>query len=50
MHLDDKKISVSLTTMPLKSEDGGTGADDDGGSREPGAGYLLDRLGASLNA
>jgi uncharacterized protein YndB with AHSA1/START domain len=60
MHLDDKKISVSLATMQLKSEDGGTtlmvaeqGAFldgyDDAGSREHGTGYLLDRLGASLN-
>ena len=60
MHLDDKKISVSLATMQLKNEDGGTkfmvteqGAFldgyDDGGSREHGTAYLLDRLGASLN-
>jgi hypothetical protein len=46
--------------MQLKSEDGGTklivteqGAFldgyDDAGSREHGTGYLLDRLGASLN-
>ncbi|ACK51148.1 Activator of Hsp90 ATPase 1 family protein [Methylocella silvestris BL2] len=60
MHLDDKKISVSLATMQLKIEDGGTrlkvteqGAFldgyDDAGSREHGAGYLLDRLGASLD-
>ena len=60
MHLDDKKISVSLATMQLKSEDGGTklmvaeqGAFldgyDDAGSREHGTGFLLDRLGESLN-
>ena len=60
MHLNDKKISVSLATMQLKSEDGGTklmvaeqGAFldgyDDAGSREHGTGFLLDRLGASLN-
>jgi uncharacterized protein YndB with AHSA1/START domain len=60
MHLDDKKISVSLATMQLKSEDGGTklmvteqGAFldgyDDAGSREHGTGHLLDALGASLN-
>jgi uncharacterized protein YndB with AHSA1/START domain len=60
MHLDDKKISVSLATMQLKSEDEGTklmvseqGAFldgyDDAGSREHGTGYLLDQLGASLN-
>lgn len=60
MHLDDKKISVSLATMQLRSEAGGTtlmvteqGAFldgyDDAGAREHGTGYLLDRLGASLN-
>jgi len=59
MHLDDKKISVSLATMQLASEGGGTtlkvteqGAFldgyDDAGSREHGTGYLLDKLGASL--
>ncbi len=61
MHLNDKKISVSLATMQLKSQDGGTtlmvaeqGAFldgyDDAGSREHGTGYLLDRLGESLGA
>jgi uncharacterized protein YndB with AHSA1/START domain len=60
MYLDDRKISVSLATMQLKSENGGTklivaeqGAFldgyDDAGSREHGTGYLLDALGASLN-
>jgi uncharacterized protein YndB with AHSA1/START domain len=60
MHIDDKKISVSLATMQLKSENGGTtlmvteqGAFldgyDDSGSRERGTVYLLDQLGASLN-
>lgn len=60
MHLDDKKISVSLATMQLRSEAGGTtlmvteqGAFldgyDDAGAREHGTGFLLDRLGASLN-
>ena len=59
MHLDDKKISVSLATMQLKAEGGKTtlkvseqGAFldgyDDAGSREHGTGYLLDALGASL--
>jgi len=59
MHLDDKKISVSLATMQLKAEDGKTtlmvteqGAFldgyDDAGSREQGTGQLLDMLGASL--
>jgi len=60
MHLNDKKIPVSLATIQLRSEDGGTklmvaeqGAFldgyDDAGSREHGTLYLLDRLGASLN-
>ena len=59
MHMDDKKISVSLATMQLKAEAGKTtlmvteqGAFldgyDDAGSREHGSGHLLDMLGASL--
>ncbi len=59
MHLDDKKISVSLATMQLQAEGAKTrlivteqGAFldgyDDAGSREQGTGYLLDALGASL--
>jgi len=59
MHLDDKKISVSLATMQLKAQGAKTtlmvteqGAFldgyDDAGSRERGTGYLLDALGASL--
>jgi uncharacterized protein YndB with AHSA1/START domain len=59
MHLDDKKISVSLATMALKAQGGKTtlmvteqGAFldgyDDAGSREHGTGHLLDALGASL--
>ncbi len=59
MHLDDKKISVSLATMQLQAEGGKTtlkvteqGAFldgyDDAGSREHGTGQLLDALGASL--
>jgi uncharacterized protein YndB with AHSA1/START domain len=59
MHLDDRKISVSLATMQLKAEGGKTtlkvseqGAFldgyDDAGSREHGTGHLLDALGASL--
>ena len=59
MHLDDRKISVSLATMELKAEGGKTtlkvseqGAFldgyDDAGSREQGTGHLLDALGASL--
>jgi uncharacterized protein YndB with AHSA1/START domain len=59
MHLDDRKISVSLATMQLTADGGTTtlkvseqGAFldgyDDGGSREHGTGLLLDALGASL--
>lgn len=59
MHLDDKKISVSLATMELHSEGAKTrltvteqGAFldgyDDAGSREHGTGLLLDALRASL--
>ncbi|HEV7997390.1 MAG TPA: SRPBCC family protein [Stellaceae bacterium] len=59
MHLDDRKISVSLATVELSAAGAGTrlviteqGAFldgyDDGGSRERGTGFLLDRLGASL--
>jgi len=59
MSLDDRKISVSLATMELHPAGAGTrlvvteqGAFldgyDDGGSRERGTGFLLDRLGASL--
>jgi uncharacterized protein YndB with AHSA1/START domain len=59
MHLDEKKISVSLATLQLKAEPGKTtlmvteqGAFldgyDDAGSREQGTGHLLDALGTSL--
>jgi uncharacterized protein YndB with AHSA1/START domain len=59
MHLDTRKISVSLATMQLRDEGGKTtltvteqGAFldgyDDAGSRERGTGQLLDALGASL--
>src|SRR5258705_5164063 len=59
MHLDDKKISVSLATMQLKAEGAKTTLQvseqgafldgyDDAGSREHGTGHLLDALGASL--
>ena len=61
MHLDDKKISVSLATMQLKAEgekttlmvtEQGAFLDgyDDAGSREQGTSHLLDALGASLKA
>jgi uncharacterized protein YndB with AHSA1/START domain len=59
MHIDDKKISVSLATMQLRAEGAKTtlkvteqGAFldgyDDAGKREHGTGYLLDALGKSL--
>ena len=60
MHLDEKKISVSLATMQIKAvgpgrttlkvTEQGAFLDgyDDGGSRERGTGFLLDKLAASL--
>jgi uncharacterized protein YndB with AHSA1/START domain len=59
MHLDGRKISVSLATIELKPEGAGTrlvvteqgtflDGYDDAGAREKGTGFLLDRLGASL--
>ncbi len=59
MHMDDKKISVSLATLQLQGDGARTrltvteqGAFldgyDDAGSREHGTGFLLDALGASL--
>jgi len=59
MHLDDRKISVSLATLELKLVGKGTrlvvteqgvflDGYDDAGSREHGTGDLLDRLGESL--
>jgi uncharacterized protein YndB with AHSA1/START domain len=59
MHLDERKISVSLATLELKTAGTGTrlimteqGAFldgyDDAGSRERGSGFLLDALGKSL--
>jgi len=62
MHLDDRKISVSLATLQIKSEGRGRtrllvdeqGAFldgyDDAGSRERGTKDLLDKLGASLRS
>ena len=61
MHLNERKISVSLATIELRAESGRTtvrvteqGAFldgyDDAGSREHGTGLLLDALGASLRA
>jgi uncharacterized protein YndB with AHSA1/START domain len=59
MHLDDRKISVSLATLQITPAGAGArlalteqGAFldgyDDAGAREHGTGSLLDRLGASL--
>jgi len=59
MHLDDRKISVSLATFELKTAGSGTrlvmteqGAFldgyDDAGSRERGSNFLLDALGKFL--
>jgi len=59
MHMDERKISVSLATYELKPAGAGTclvlteqGAFldgyDDAGSRERGTNFLLDALGASL--
>jgi uncharacterized protein YndB with AHSA1/START domain len=62
MHLDDRKISVSLATLQIKPagegrtkllvDEQGAFLDgyDDAGSREHGTGILLDQLGASLSA
>ncbi|MBV9510366.1 MAG: SRPBCC domain-containing protein [Caulobacteraceae bacterium] len=60
MHMNEKKISVSLATMQLTAKGAKTtlavteqGAFldgyDDAGSREQGTGFLLDAIGASLN-
>jgi uncharacterized protein YndB with AHSA1/START domain len=59
MHLDERKISVSLATLELRPAGTGTrlvmteqGAFldgyDDAGSREHGSNFLLDALGVSL--
>jgi uncharacterized protein YndB with AHSA1/START domain len=59
MHMDNRKISVSLATMQLEADgrrttlkvtEQGAFLDgyDDAGSREQGTGFLLDALGASL--
>ena len=62
MHLDERKISVSLATLQIEpagsgrtklkvSEQGAfLDGDDDAGSREHGTGILLDQLGASLKS
>jgi uncharacterized protein YndB with AHSA1/START domain len=61
MHLDDRKISVSVTTVQLKADgkrtrlmvtEQGAFLDgyDDAGSRERGTGELLDALSRSLTA
>lgn len=59
MHLDDRKISVSLATLEFEAAGQGTKLTltehgvfldgyDDAGSRERGTGELLDNLGKSL--
>jgi len=59
MHLDDRRISVSLATVQIRADDGGArltiteqGAFldtyEDGGSREQGTRFLLERLAASV--
>lgn len=59
MHLDTRRISVSLTTIDIEPRDGGTRLKfteqgvfldgyDDAGSREHGTRLLLEQLGASL--
>jgi uncharacterized protein YndB with AHSA1/START domain len=62
MHLDERKISVSLATLEIESVGAGRtklkvceqaaflDGYDDAGSRERGTGILLDQLGASLSA
>lgn len=61
MHLDERKISVSLATIQLEAVGKGTRLSvteqgafldgyDDAGSRERGTGELLDALGRSLTA
>jgi uncharacterized protein YndB with AHSA1/START domain len=61
MHMDERKISVSLATIEIEPAGSGTrlvlteqGAFldgyDDAGSRERGTALLLDRLGAALKA
>ena len=62
MRVDDRKISVSLATLQIKSagerstkllvDEQGAFLDgyDDGGARERGTGDLLDKLGASLRS
>jgi len=61
MHLDDRKISVSVATVQLKADGKRTrlmmteqgaflGGYDDAGSRDRGTGELLDALGRSLSS
>lgn len=61
MHLDERKISVSLATMQLHDEGGRTALTlteqgafldgyDDAGSREAGSAMLLDALAAAVRA
>lgn len=59
MHIDERKISVSLATVSLAPEGAGTRLTvteqgtfidgyEDNGSRKEGTGFLLDRMGESL--
>jgi uncharacterized protein YndB with AHSA1/START domain len=61
MHMDERKISVSLATIEIEPAGSGTrlvlteqgaflAGYDDAGSRERGTALLLDRLGAALKA
>jgi uncharacterized protein YndB with AHSA1/START domain len=61
MHMDARKISVSLATVEMRPDGTGTKLTvteqgcfldgyDDAGSRAHGTGWLLDRLGASLDS
>jgi uncharacterized protein YndB with AHSA1/START domain len=61
MHIDDRKISVSLATVEFKPAGAGTrlflteqgvflDGYDDAGSRERGTGSLMDRLEAALRS
>jgi uncharacterized protein YndB with AHSA1/START domain len=61
MHLDDRRISVSLATLEMNAVDAGTrltlteqgaflNGYEDGGSRERGTNMLLDQVAASLTA
>jgi hypothetical protein len=61
MHLDDRRISVSLTTVEMTPKGKGTrlvftehgvflDGYDDSGSRERGSNFMLDELGKALQS